>query len=117
MKVHCLHYTSKRNLSRRTIASTSKRPFLLSMSSFLRHQENGELLTLQNEFIRLPRTDSEARADPSITFSGSCNSTSSVKASPVYGQRTTTLGTNASHGQDQNKDVIQIYEQLVDPES
>lgn len=44
-----------------------------------------------NQSLRLPSTDSEARADPSIRFSGSSSSTSSVKASPVYREKTKVL--------------------------
>jgi len=36
-----------------------------------------------NVFRSLPRTETEARADPTITSSGSWMSTSSFKASPV----------------------------------
>lgn len=48
----------------------------------------------------LPRTDTEARADPLITFLGSCSSTSSVKASPVHGTK--------REQKREKKDVIQI---------
>jgi len=40
-----------------------------------------------NDFTHLPRTDTEARADPSITLAGSWISVSSVKAFPVYRQK------------------------------